>query len=474
MAESKIDLPEDLIVSKPSDQSWILKASTGKDEDKGLVGLLDESKDQAVSESIPLSPQWLYAKPNEPKMDTRGPSSLSLGSSADLNQKEVWRSDTPEDKKDWRRIAPEPDSGRRWREEERETGLLGRRDRKKMDRRVDNAPGRETENRSLPAADRWHDVGPDDKEKDARVEKRTDVEKEESQGESQTYASNSRSFPERESDTRDKWRPRHRMEGNTGGSGSYRAAPGFGLERGRIEGSNVGFTVGRGRSSVSILRPPSAGPIGTTPYDRSENVPGKPNLSTGTFVYPRAKLLDIYRGKLYKAILNDIWKGKIKSSGASYSSSRKGGSADNVSELEDLEFTNGSRVSISADVAEDIPDNFQKASVAIDETSVENIFYTNLPKIDFTSGKTADHGEKYGTSAAMNGKDLDIGGLQALSGSRFDAFQPNVADSAANQQPVFDSMKSAASFDFNNKLPARPTLFLLCQLQSSIWMESCI
>lgn len=82
------------------------EASTGNDEDKGLVGLLDESKgnncfphqlivtgalcckfyifcflgpysaltlyvfaaDQAVSESIPLSPQWLYAKPNEPKM----------------------------------------------------------------------------------------------------------------------------------------------------------------------------------------------------------------------------------------------------------------------------------------------------------------------------------------------------------------------------------------------------------------------
>lgn len=26
------------------------------------------SADQAVSETIPLSPQWLYAKPNEPKM----------------------------------------------------------------------------------------------------------------------------------------------------------------------------------------------------------------------------------------------------------------------------------------------------------------------------------------------------------------------------------------------------------------------
>ncbi|KAK4402609.1 hypothetical protein Sango_1001600 [Sesamum angolense] len=67
MAESKLDLPEDLIASKPSDQSWTPKASMGNDEDKGLVALLDESKDQAVSESIPLSPQWLYARPNEPK-----------------------------------------------------------------------------------------------------------------------------------------------------------------------------------------------------------------------------------------------------------------------------------------------------------------------------------------------------------------------------------------------------------------------
>lgn len=79
------------------------EASLGNDEDKGLAGLLDESKgnicfpcqyigpcaaksiysvflellaltlylfyaDQAASESIPLSPQWLYAKPSEPKM----------------------------------------------------------------------------------------------------------------------------------------------------------------------------------------------------------------------------------------------------------------------------------------------------------------------------------------------------------------------------------------------------------------------
>ncbi|PIN18426.1 GYF domain containing protein [Handroanthus impetiginosus] len=507
MAETKIDLPEDLIESKPSDQSWTQKASMGNDEDKGLVGILDDSKDQAVSESIPLSPQWLYAKPNEPKTETRGPSSLSLGNSADLNQKEVWRTDAPasaEEKKDWRRNASEPDSGRRWREEERETGLLGRRDRRKMDRRIDNVPGRETtDNRSLPSTERWVDVsnrnsghearrdnkwslrwGPDDKEKDARVEKKADVEKEETQSESQSSVSHSRSVPERDSDSRDKWRPRHRMEGNLGGSVPYRAAPGFGLERGRVEGSNVGFTVGRGRSSVSIVRPGSAGPIGASQYDKNGNVPGKPSLFTETFVYPRAKLLDIYRKQKLdsslahmpdnleevpsitvsdaveplafvapdaeqEAILNDIWKGKITSSGASYSSFKKGRSTDNVSEVGDLDFVNGRQVPPSADVTEEIPDHLQKASIDIREASLDSIFDNNLPKTE----KAADHEGKYEVSESMIAKRLDIGSLQALNGAQFDAFQLKGSDSAVGQHPLFDSVKSAPSSDINSKLP---------------------
>ncbi|XP_020551307.1 LOW QUALITY PROTEIN: uncharacterized protein LOC105168683 [Sesamum indicum] len=517
MAESKLDLPEDLIASKPSDQSWTPKASIGNDEDKGLVALLDESKDQAVSESIPLSPQWLYARPNEPKtQETRGPSSLSLGSSADLNQKEVWRSEATEDKKDWRRIAPEPDSGRRWREEERETGILGRRDRRKMDRRVDNAPGRETtENRSLPATDRWHDVssrnsghetrrdkwslrwGPDDKEKDARVEKRTDVEKEESQGESQSFVSNSRSVPERDSDSRDKWRPRHRMEGNSGGLG-FRAAPGFGLERGRVEGSNTGFTVGRGRSSVSLVRPPSVVPIGVAQYDKSENVPGKP-LSVGTFVYPRAKLLDIYRKQRLdsslarmpdnweevppitqldaiepfafvapdaeqEAILNDIWKGKIINSGASYSSFRKGGSIDDVSELGE-ELNIGRQVSLTADVIKEIPDNLVKASVDLHKATVDSIFYDNIPKTE----RTADHKEQYEISEAINRKELDVGSVKSLNGAQSDAFQLKVTGSAVNQQPLLDSAKSATSFDANNNLPGESNSLFAMPTSDQYW-----
>lgn len=236
----------------------------------------------------------------------RGPTSVSLGSSSDPNQKESWRVEGSEDKKDWRRSAADGEISRRWREEERETGLLGgRRDRRKTDRRVDNVLARDSiDSRTLPSSDRWHDNprrdskwssrwGPEDKEKESRNEKRIDVEKDKDDAhtDSQSFVSSNRSASERDPDTRDKWRPRHRMEVHSGGSTSYRAAPGFGIERGRVESSNLGFTMGRGRSNV-IGRGTSAGPIGAL---QSESVPGKPTLSADTFCYPRAKLLDIYR-----------------------------------------------------------------------------------------------------------------------------------------------------------------------------------
>lgn len=240
----------------------------------------------------------------------RGPT--SLGNSTDSNQKEGWRLEGSEDKKDWRRPATESENSRRWREEERETSLLGgRRDRRKTERRVDNIPLRDTtDSRALPTSDRWHDGrnevrrdskwssrwGPEDKEKESRTEKRTDVEKDDahSNSESQSLGGNNRSAAERESDSRDKWRPRHRMEVHTGGSATYRAAPGFGVERGRVEGSNLGFTLGRGRSN-GIGRSSTAGVIGFASSGKSESVPGKPRHSADSFCYPRGKLLDIYR-----------------------------------------------------------------------------------------------------------------------------------------------------------------------------------
>ncbi|CAA2995109.1 uncharacterized protein LOC111375922 isoform X1 [Olea europaea subsp. europaea] len=497
MAERKLDLSENLISSKQSDQLWNPKDSVENEEEKGLMGLLDESKDQGAGEnSIPLSPQWLYSKPSEAKMESRGPSSLSL-SSPDVNQKEGWRSDAPEDKKDWRKIAPEADSGRRWREEERETGLLGRRDRRKMDRRID-ASGRETvENRVLPAPERWLDAssrnssletrrdskwssrwGPDDKEKESRIEKRGDVEKEDAQNENQSIMSSSRSVSERDGDSRDKWRPRHRMEVNSGGFGSHRAAPGFGLERGKLEGSNVGFTVGRGRSTVYIAKPPSVGPIGTAQYDEDGSVPGKISLSVGKFCYPRGKLLDIYRMQKLapsfanmpdyleeipqltqltaveplafvaplakeEAILNDIWKGKIRGSEVSYNSSRKGGLKDNVS-VENVDSVSAKQA-LLVDIAEAMSDDSKATQDNIHDASVDDFFYNNLLK----SEVTVDDG-KHEVSESI-GRDVDIGGLQAFSGSQSDGSQLKVADSAAIS--LFDGGSSAILLDANNKIP---------------------
>lgn len=250
---------------------------------------------------------------------------MTHGTLFDSAQKDVWRLDGSQDKKEWRRNAPDVESTRRWREEERETSLLGRRERRKEgdrdieyrknDRRSDNTSRETSDSRTLPTSERWLDVpgrnaahegrrdskwssrwGPEDKQKDSRTEKKIDGEKEDSHTEKQSFVGNLR--PLSESDSRDKWRPRHRQEVPSGGSAVYRAAPGFGLERGRVEGSSVGFAPGRGRSnSISGLpfKSSSSGPIGAAPASKTENVLGKSGLSVETFRYPRGKLLDIYR-----------------------------------------------------------------------------------------------------------------------------------------------------------------------------------
>ncbi|KNA25616.1 hypothetical protein SOVF_004840 isoform B [Spinacia oleracea] len=361
MADRKIDLPDDLILTTP-------KASVEYDEEKVTMGFLDEVKDQAASEnSIPLSPQWLYAKPNDAKPDIRGPNTLSLGNSTDPIQKES-------DKKDWRKLASENESTRRWREEERETGLLGRRERRKPDRRVENVSVREnTEARNSPSSERWNDAtnrnsvheprrdskwssrwGPEDKEKESRPERKSDIEKEDAHNDGQSTGSGNR-----DAESRDKWRPRHRMEPSSNAPTPYRAAPGFGLDKGKADGANMGFTVGRGRSSgASVVKPPLGSTSSSAQVDKNDHVLGKPCLSVEQFHYPRAKLLDIYRLRKLntafcrpdsmeelpsltqvdaveplafvapdveeEAILNDIWKGKITGGGSSYSPYRQG------------------------------------------------------------------------------------------------------------------------------------------------------
>ncbi|KAJ9709916.1 hypothetical protein PVL29_001413 [Vitis rotundifolia] len=533
MAESKLDLPDDLISSKPSDQSWTAKvvASGGNDDEKALMGLVDESKDQLASESsIPLSPQWLYSKPNETKMETRAPNSAALGNSTDPNQKEGWRLDASEDKKDWRKIATDTESNRRWREEERETGLLGgRRNLRKVDRRVDTVSIRESvDSRALPTSERWHDGsnrnsvhetrrdskwssrwGPEEREKESRTEKRPDVDKEDAHSDNQSFVGSNRPAPERDSDSRDKWRPRHRMELHSGGPTSYRAAPGFGIERARVEGSHVGFAIGRGRSTVlgsaPVLRSSSAGPIGGAQFERNGNVTGKLNLLDDTLCYPRGKLLDVYRRKKLdpsfatmpenmeetphitlgdfieplafvapdaeeEVILRDIWKGKITSSGVVYNSFRKGRTTENVTGVEDLESPKekqGILPSITTkEVADTFPEGVNDSAYQDDDSGIS--FNYNMT-MNMVHEMDANQGEgKYSVTERVAGMDdmiltvskgSSLCSVSEMSGVNRTASQLKVvendhlANSDFTKHDKLDNITSAASFDIGCGLP---------------------
>ncbi|XP_062230075.1 protein ESSENTIAL FOR POTEXVIRUS ACCUMULATION 1-like isoform X2 [Phragmites australis] len=319
MAERKLDRPAAL--GKDG-------LSLGIEEDRAAaaaaMGFVDDFKDpQHLENSIPLSPQWLYAKPTDAKI------SLPHGSSLEPAEKELRLLEGTVDKKERRRNVFDADSGLRWLEEERETSLLGRKERKKEvdrdlenrknDRRSDNVSARDNiDSRAPPTSERWSDGstrslgnearrdgkwssrwGPDDKEKDSRSDKKIDAEKDETYAEKQTFTGRLLS----ESDSRDKWRPRHRQESHSVGTATYRAAPGFGSEKGRVKDSNVGFAPGRGRGNPNLVpsfnRPSSAGPIGAPP------VHGKCAKTAVTFRYPRGKLLDIYRQKNMMASFDD-------------------------------------------------------------------------------------------------------------------------------------------------------------------------
>lgn len=333
-----------------------------------------------------MSPQWLYTKPSEVRVgasavptDARVPNVSVHRSSADFVQKDRWRQDGSQDKKDWRRFIPDNESSQRWRDEERETGLLGRKEHRKEgeteyrknDRRADiTSIGEITDTKNPTQSERRNDIsgrnclpegrrdskwssrwGPDDKE-DLRTEKKAaDIDKEYCNNEKHSSVASSRVIAEPES--HEKWRPRHRQEVQSGGSTVYRAAPGFGSEKGRVDGPSIRFAPGRGRSRLvgtSLgVSPSSTNPIGALSEIKSESVVGKTGLHPYTFRYPRGKLLDIYRHhdallpfnvlpdaleEVFQitvnkplvplafvspdlqdeAILGDIWKGKINDS----------------------------------------------------------------------------------------------------------------------------------------------------------------
>ncbi|KAJ0110742.1 hypothetical protein Patl1_03066 [Pistacia atlantica] len=517
MADGKLDLPDDLLSSKMLDQHRSVKdeAWGGTSEEKSLMGLLDESKDQVTPEnSIPLSPQWLYAKPVDPKTLTTGgemraPNSLPQGNTTDTNLKDSWRLDGSQDKKDWRKTVPDIESSRRWREEERETGILGRRDRRKEDRRADVTSSRDiSETRALSSADRWHDPsnrtsghesrrdskwssrwGPEDKEKDSRTEKRTEAEKEDTQIDRQSFVSGNRTTSERDNDSRDKWRPRHRMEVHAGGSAAYRSAPGFGLERGRVESSNVRFAPGRGRSTISgslqIGRPPSVSVIGSVPVNKLSG-------SSAVYCYPRGKLLDIYRKEKTllnfdsvademdhvspitqvasieplafvapdaeeEAILGDIWKGRIRSSEVLQNSNRDKSVASSVNTTGFGDTTIGEGKQSSSVNTEGTVESLEKTGVnnsgqgngaeaikliwfpCCQGSGATDVMHDSLIPSVLKGNDTFGAGETTDSSNSVNE-------VKFVENQRAD-------DLILTKHPKLEDIKSAASFEVGNQLP---------------------
>ncbi|OEL15270.1 hypothetical protein BAE44_0023710 [Dichanthelium oligosanthes] len=475
MAERKVDRPAAL--GKEG-------LSLGIEEDRAAaaaMGFVDDSKDQQhLDNSIPLSPQWLYAKPADGKI------SLPHGSSLEPTEREVRMLEGTVDRKERRRNVFDADSGLRWLEEERETSLLGRRERKKeverdvdnrkIDRRPDSVSARDnTDSRAPPTSERWNDGstrnlgnegrrdgkwstrwGPDDKEKDSRSEKKVDAEKDEAHAEKQTFTGRLLS----ESDSRDKWRPRHRQESHSVGTATYRAAPGFGSEKGRVKDkdSNVGFAPGRGRgnpnSVTSFSRPSSAGPIG------APAVHGRSAKAAFSFRYPRGKLLDIYRQKnmmssfddakleeipsitlstsakplafvapntVEEALLEDIRKGKVISSEGSNATGNK---KERTKELEEP--------------ASGIDDNKDKVAVAFGGLVQEGSSGLISEKDAFYDNRTLSSG--VGTSPPKRSVEENAGsneyGISGIQGLKT------------------DEAKSSADHDLSTKLPdASNTLF---------------
>ncbi|XP_047312473.1 uncharacterized protein LOC124915754 [Impatiens glandulifera] len=293
------------------------------------------------------------------------------------SQKEViLHLDGSEEIRELRRIAPESESVHCWREEERHTGFVVRKDRRKIQCHTDSSVSIGNNNTSF-LPDRWIDItdcnsGNDTRrdgkwssrwgqdEKESRLERKTDVEKEVSYSDNQSVAGSNRIGSE--ADSRDKWRPRHRIEWNFNFSSSHRVAPGFG-ERERMKESKVGFSFGRGMSRGAAIRP-----LGASHFERNDCLPGNPGFSITMFLYPRGKLLDIYRRlKLgsslatvpegledvpsitqnaviqpmsfvkpeaeEKAVLDDIYKGNITGSSVNQNSFRKSRSTDSGTDV---------------------------------------------------------------------------------------------------------------------------------------------
>ncbi|KAI5082783.1 hypothetical protein GOP47_0002526 [Adiantum capillus-veneris] len=337
--DARLNLPSS-VGPPPTDSALIPEVnSTSGTMMKATTGPLEpEAKDFPGPESsIPLSPQWLFSKHGDVKPPLtpidlpQTPVSASNGNNNDSVSKERWRPDSSRDgdkRRDWwRTLATEGDGSagnrrERWREDERESSLLGRRDRwkeggdtteKRADRWAENSSAA-AESRRTPLSERRSDSasretnyetrrdskwntrwGPEDKDKETRRDKRLDFEKEGEGHRDKQHPSSNRNENDREADAsaRDRWRP-HSITARSKGeippplsSTPPKAAPGFGIGRGRGDTTSAGFAIGRGRAGINPVHGTFSS-IGSPPgVERGDGGSG--------FRYPRAKLLDIYR-----------------------------------------------------------------------------------------------------------------------------------------------------------------------------------
>ncbi|OVA04520.1 GYF [Macleaya cordata] len=291
---------------------------------------------QGSDNPIPLSPQWLLAKPGESKsgMESHlspypGYASRSDISKSSGNGDEIH--DTEKKRDVFRPSMHDPESGRRdrWRDEERDTGSAIRRDRwregdkeltdtRKIDRWVDNSSIRHTGEARRAPSERWTDSsnregnydqrreskwntrwGPDDKESESWHEK-LDVGRdgEVPRDKGLPYLSN-HGKEDREGDHYRPWRSTTSQNRGKGESPHHqiqvpsKQTP-FGYGRSRGDNAPPTFSIGRGRvsSTGSTMKSISSNSYSSgTVLEKGESGHGDPS----PLRYSRTKLLDVYR-----------------------------------------------------------------------------------------------------------------------------------------------------------------------------------
>ncbi|KAI3851317.1 hypothetical protein MKX03_023073 [Papaver bracteatum] len=293
------------------------------------------SKDMQGSDNpIPLSPQWLLAKPGESKsgMDSHLSPYPGYGGRSDISKSsgdEIFEADKKRDV--FRPTVHDSESGRRdrWRDEERDTSSAIRRDRwregdkeltdpRKTDRWVDNSSNRSVGEARRPPSERWADSSNRDTNYDQRRENKWNTRWGPDEKESESWREKldvgrdgevprDKGLPylsphgkdEREGDHYRPWRSTASQSRGKGESPHpvtqipTKQTP-FGYGRSRGENAPPTFSIGRGRGGSagnSMQSVSSQSYSSGSVLERGESGHGDPS----PLKYSRTKLLDLFR-----------------------------------------------------------------------------------------------------------------------------------------------------------------------------------